>query len=82
MDFAVETAAKGTGYAYVYSPLGIPFTVDLELFTGAKCVKGLWFDPRTGEETVFGIFKPGEKTLVVPPTQGKGQDWVLVLEVK
>lgn len=73
-------AAKGTDYAYVYSPLGAPFTVNLESFFGAKCVRGIWFNPRTGEETVFAIFRAGEKTLVVPPTQGKGQDWVLVLE--
>ncbi len=74
------TAAKGVGYAYIYSPLGAPFTVDLTPFTGAKCVRGLWFDPRTGKETVFGIFRAEEKTLVVPPSYGKGQDWVLVLE--
>ena len=80
VDFGVETAAKGKDYAYVYSPLGVPFTVDLSVFAGTKCVKGLWFDPRTGEETAIGIFRPGEKTLVVPPSRGKGQDWVLVLE--
>ena len=73
-------AAKGKDYAYVYSPLGEAFTVNLLPFAGAKCVKGAWFNPRTGEETLFGIFRPGEKTLVVPPTSGKGQDWVLVLE--
>jgi len=75
-------AAKGKDYAYVYSPLGQAFTVDLNVFAGAKCVKGAWFNPRTGEEKLFGILKPGGKSLVVPPTVGKGQDWVLVLEVK
>lgn len=47
------------------------------VLAGTKCVKGLWFNPRTGEEAAFGIFRPGEKTLVVPPSSGKGQDWVL-----
>ena len=75
-------AAKGKDYAYVYAPLGEAFTVDLSVFAGAKCVKGAWFNPRTGEEQLFAIFKPGGKSLVVPPTAGKGQDWVLVLEVK
>lgn len=60
---------------------GEEFTVDLFPFAGTKCVKGAWFNPRTGEEALFGILRPGEKTLVVPPTRGKGQDWVLVLEV-
>lgn len=73
-------AAKGKDYAYVYTPLGVPFTVNLEHFAGAKCVRGAWFDPRTGKENVFAIFEPGKSTFVVPPGQGKGNDWVLVLE--
>ncbi len=73
-------AAKGKDYAYIYSPLGVPFTVDLSSFSGAKCVKASWFDPRTGEENVFGIFRAGGCSLAVPPSQGKGQDWVLVLD--
>ena len=73
-------AAKGKDYAYIYSPLGESFTVDLTLFSGAKCVKASWFDPRTGEETVFGILKAGAYSLVMPPTRGKGQDWVLILD--
>lgn len=74
-------AAKGMNYAYVYSPLGIPFTVDLAAFAGAKCIKAGWFNPRTGEETMFGILRAGERSAVVPPSSGKGEDWVLVLEV-
>lgn len=73
-------AAKGTDYAYVYAPLGESFVVDLKMFSEAKCVKASWFNPRTGEETMFGILKAGECSLVVPPSRGKGQDWVLVLD--
>ena len=74
------TAARGDGYGYVYSPLGVPFTVNLEAFAGAKRLRASWFDPRTGEEKVFGVLPAAGKTLVVPPSQGKGCDWVLVLE--
>lgn len=73
-------AAKGKGYAYVYSPLGIPFTVNLDGFAGAYAVRALWFDPRTGEETIFGILPANGSATLAPPTQGKGQDWVLILE--
>ena len=73
-------AAMGDKYAYVYSPLGVPFTVNLDIFEETTQIRASWFDPRTGEEKVFTIF-PGEgKTLVVPPSQGVGCDWVLVLE--
>lgn len=73
-------AARGKDYAYVYSPLGESFTVDLESFFEEKCVKASWFNPRTGEETVFAVLHSEGCTLVVPPTRGKGQDWVLVLD--
>ena len=29
---------------------------------------------------VFGILKAGAYSLVMPPTRGKGQDWVLILD--
>ena len=74
------TAGKGRDYAYIYTPLGLPFTAALDLFEGAKQVRALWFDPRTGEESVFAILPAEGKTVVAPPTQGKGCDWVLILE--
>ncbi len=74
------TAAKGDGYAYIYSPLGIPFSVELDALNSTSAVRALWFDPRTGEETVFSILPPYGRTTLVPPTQGKGNDWVLILE--
>ncbi len=74
------TAARGRDYAYVYAPLGLAFTVKLDVFAGAKVIRALWFDPRTGEETLFAILPPWGENTFVPPTQGKGQDWVLVLE--
>lgn len=74
------TAGRGEDYGYVYSPLGVPFTVDLGVFQGAKWVKASWFDPRTGETKLFTIFPAAGKSLVAPPTQGQGCDWVLILD--
>ncbi len=73
-------AGRGDDYGYVYSPLGLPFTVNLDVFTGSDKLRAKWFDPRTGKTEVFSIFPNAGKTTVVPPTQGKGNDWVLILE--
>ncbi len=73
-------AAKGDGYAYIYSPLGLPFDVNLELFDKSCRLKAFWFDPRTGNSELFAILPCWGKTTLVPPSQGKGNDWVLVLE--
>ena len=60
--------------------MGAPFAAKLDAFPGAKQVRALWFDPRTGEEAVFAILPPEGSNFFVPPTQGKGCDWVLILE--
>lgn len=73
-------AGMGEGYGYVYSPLGLPFTVRLCEFPGAGKIRAKWFDPRTGRTEIFAIFPPAGSTVVVPPSQGKGHDWVLILE--
>ena len=72
--------AKGKGYAYVYSPLGVPFTVNLTIFLDAQYIRAFWFDPKTGEETLFAILPTVGKTMLAPPSQGKGCDFVLILE--
>ncbi|NLO37647.1 MAG: DUF4038 domain-containing protein [Clostridiaceae bacterium] len=73
-------AAAGHDYVFFYAPLGVPFTVDLDKLGDAKYYKASWFDPRRGTETVFAILPNAGKTLLAPPSQGKGCDWVLILD--
>ncbi len=74
-------AAKGNCYAYIYSPLGLPISFNLDCFNNNnKCVKAFWFDPRTGNETAFAVYPPYGDMIAIPPSNGKGNDWVLVLE--
>ena len=54
--------------------------MNLSVFTGSDKLRASWFDPCTGESAVFAIFPNKGRTTVVPPAQGKGWDWVLVLE--
>jgi len=73
-------SGKGDGYAYIYSPLGLPFVAHLDLLN-SKDIKASWFDPRSGETKTFAVL-PGEgDAQFVPPTQGKGCDWILILDV-
>ena len=73
-------AGRGDDYGYVYAPLGLPFTVNLAVFTGSDKLRAKWFDPRTGKTEIITVFPAAGQTTVVPPTQGKGNDWVLILE--
>jgi len=66
-------------YAFVYTPLGQPVTVDLEELSGTE-VKAWWYDPRHGTAGEIGVFDKKGNREFKPPIHGKGNDWVLVLD--
>jgi hypothetical protein len=70
--------AHDGSFALVYSPQGLPVTVDLTCLSGVR-IRQSWFDPRYGlshpiHEGVKGILT------FTPPTSGCGCDWLLVLD--
>ncbi|AKD55777.1 glycoside hydrolase family 140 protein [Spirosoma radiotolerans] len=72
-------ATRGTDYAFVYSATGKAFTVNPGKVSG-KSLTATWFDPRTGKTQSAGHFNNQKAQQFKPPTQGYGQDWVLVLD--
>ncbi len=83
-------AADGA-FAFVYTPLGLPVQVRLDLLNTGEVV-AWWFDPRTGRSqriaTVDVRALPGTSgpqqikvmTFDPPDDAGRGNDWVLVLD--
>ena len=72
------TRDAGGRYALVYSAAGKPFTVKLENLAGDK-LRAVWFDPREGTHRLLSdIARHGTREFT-PPTQGEGQDRILVL---
>jgi len=73
-------ATRGAGYAIAYSYTGKPFRVQMGKISG-KRVRAAWYDPRTGQNQVIGIFANRGKHLFAPPgTPAPGNDWALVLD--
>jgi lysophospholipase L1-like esterase len=66
--------------ALVYSPRGEPFTVDKAAITAAPRVRESWFDPRYGARYEMHTTDNLAFQTYTPPTSGRGQDWVLILE--
>jgi hypothetical protein len=66
-------------YAFVYTPLGQPVTVNVEKLTGEK-IKAWWYDPRHGTAQEIGVFDKKGDLEFKPPLEGRGNDWVLVLD--
>ncbi|WP_435015696.1 glycoside hydrolase family 140 protein [Tundrisphaera sp. TA3] len=78
-DHVQAARAEDGSYAFIYSPTGRPFTVDLGKLSGPK-LSAAWYDPRTGAAQPFGNLAREGRREFHPPSQGKGQDWVLVLD--
>ncbi len=78
-DHIQATRAGDGSYAFVYSASGTPFTVDLGKLSGGR-LRACWYDPRDGSAQVVGTLAREGKREFVPPSRGKGHDWVLVLD--
>jgi hypothetical protein len=66
-------------YAFIYSTSGNPVTVATGKISGST-INAWWFDPRTGAAQSAGSFPSCKERLFTPPSQGFGNDWVLVLD--
>ena len=75
----MATRDRSGSYAMVYTPLGQPVTVNLEILSGAQ-VRAWWYDTRHGTATEIGTFSRQGNRAFTPPIHGKGNDWVLVLD--
>ena len=73
------TRGDDGSYAFVYSASGKPFTLDLEKLSG-KEIRAAWFDPRAGKTAPIGTFARSGKRAFEPPSNGGGNDWVLILD--
>ncbi|OZI08643.1 hypothetical protein BWI93_08450 [Siphonobacter sp. BAB-5385] len=72
-------ATRGKDYAFVYSAAGRPFTVRPGKIPGTSW-QATWYDPRTGDSKTVGKVSGQKSQKFTPPTQGYGQDWVLILD--
>ncbi|MFC2123628.1 glycoside hydrolase family 140 protein [Bacteroidota bacterium] len=77
--YVIATRDNGGSYAMIYYPTGKKVDLNLSALNARK-ISAWWYDPRTGnayhEET---ILKPDIYT-IIPPTSGRGHDWVLVID--
>ncbi|MBD2699033.1 glycoside hydrolase family 140 protein [Spirosoma sp. BT702] len=72
-------ATRGKDYAFIYTSVGKPFTVNPGKISG-KSITATWFDPRTGKTQSAATFDNQKSQQFTPPSKGYGQDWVLVLD--
>lgn len=71
--------AEDGSFAVIYSPYGESFTIQKSRLP-ARRLREIWYDPRYGVAHL--AHRPDNQGFqtYTPPTRGRGQDWVLILE--
>ena len=71
--------AEDGSFAFIYSPQGAPFTVARTQLKATR-VKEIWFDPRYDSRHHIHSSDAGAFQTYTPPTSGRGNDWLLILD--
>lgn len=66
-------------YLMAYIPQGRTITVDVSSLQAGP-LRGWWFNPATAETTDIGALTHTRSLKLTTPTEGYGNDWVLVIE--
>lgn len=78
--FVIGTRDMEGSYAMIYFPTGKSVEIDFSKLKN-KTLKAKWYDPRTGVSFDYsGTVLTKGKNNIKAPSNGKGQDWVLVVE--
>jgi hypothetical protein len=71
--------ATDGSFAFIYSPRGESFAVDKGFLKAAR-LREIWFDPRYGVSQLVHTTDTHGYQTYAPPTSGRGQDWVLIID--
>ena len=77
--FVIATRDADGSYAMIYFPTGKESSISLSNLSGESFTVW-WYDPRTGNSFQGEPLRKANEVTVKPPTSGKGNDWVLVLD--
>ncbi|MEL6192390.1 MAG: glycoside hydrolase family 140 protein [Bacteroidota bacterium] len=79
--YVIATRDSEGSYAMIYFPTGKTIELDLTNLNG-DMVSGWWYDTRTGVSFQAASYPTDKMVDIMPPSQGKGNDWVLVLDAQ
>ncbi len=78
-DYVTATRDDSGTYAFIYFPEGKTKNINTRNLKAEK-LNIWWYDPRTGASFVIGQMQNFGSFSAVPPSSGKGNDWVLVID--
>lgn len=78
--YVIATRDLEGSYAMIYFPTGKAQNISLSKLKGREFTVW-WYDPRTGSSFQGKSIRDTKEVAIQPPTSGKGNDWVLVLDL-
>lgn len=78
-SYVIATRDSEGAYAMVYFPTGTSTQLNFSMLTG-DTLNLWWYDPRTGNGYETSRISRSDSITIIPPTSGKGHDWVLVVD--
>ena len=70
---------SGPGFVFCYLPMGGAIELNANTMNYNQA-QGWWFDPKNGDTISIGTFSKNGNMLFNAPTNGRGNDWILVLD--
>lgn len=80
-DHCLAGLATDRSFAVLYLPTGQPIEVDLSRLAD-KPLMAWWFNPRQNSSQLIGNPIPKPVWTFTPPTSGRNNDWILVIDVE
>jgi len=71
--------AEDGSFLFAYLPTGNTVTLAMGAIAGPRVVAH-WYDPREGNWARIGTYANTAVQSFTPPTRGRGEDWILVLD--
>lgn len=81
MQHIAATRSVSGDYVMIYFPEGTSTQLNISSLQG-EVVTSSWYDPRTGVKFPGQDYHTGTLIEVSPPSKGRGNDWVLILDSK
>lgn len=78
-EYAASFRDKEGRYLMVYLPVGKKITINT-FFINSKKINAWWFNPKNSDLNFIGINNNIGSASFAPPTLGKGNDWVLIID--
>ena len=77
--YILSAVSQDGDFLIAYTPYGRKLKIKTDKIKSEK-LKAFWFNPRDGKSITLGVFSNIKEMEFAPHSEGRGSDWLLVIE--